>query len=189
MLQQWLDDRCGVYDTVCYRAPWRTNVGCRYPHAALGSEHRHAQQRPEWRTTTWPQILRLTHERKALRRLGEAAACPPWGPLPYTWARRGPPPTGKTAGTRQGDKVCGLLADCTGRRVSHGQAGRLNSAPSMACLTRGLAYTPPPLRLRQDGARDQTSAATSAFVAQQAARLQVCQWPTSAPDDHPLEPL
>src|SRR5919197_1074157 len=59
----------------------------------------------------------------------------------------------------------------------------------MACLTSGLAYTPPPLRLRQDGARDQTSAATSAFVAQQAVRLQVFQWPTSAPDDHPLEQL
>jgi hypothetical protein len=43
--------------------------------------------------------------------------------------------------------------------------------------------------LMQDGARYPTSAETKAFFAQQAARLQVVQLPTYAPDDNPIEKL
>ena len=52
-----------------------------------------------------------------------------------------------------------------------------------------LAYTPHPIILIQDGARYHTSAETSAFFAQQAARLQVFQLPTYSPDYNPIEKL
>jgi hypothetical protein len=50
-----------------------------------------------------------------------------------------------------------------------------------------LADPLPPLRLLQEGAREQTRAETRAGGAQPAARLQVVPVPTSAPDDHPRE--
>jgi transposase len=43
--------------------------------------------------------------------------------------------------------------------------------------------------LMQEGARYHPSAETKAFFARQAPRLQVVQWPTYAPDDHPIEQL
>ena len=48
---------------------------------------------------------------------------------------------------------------------------------------------PHPIILIQDGARYHTSAETSAFFAQQAARLQVFQLPTYSPDYNPIEKL
>jgi hypothetical protein len=49
-----------------------------------------------------------------------------------------------------------------------------------------LEQTTPPILLMQDGARDPPSAEPTAFFAQQTARLQGVQWPTSAPDSNPL---
>jgi hypothetical protein len=155
----------------------------------LVSDHLHAQKRQEWRTTTWPQILRLAKERQALRLFGDEAACPPWGTLTYTWARRGQQPQVKTSGKRTGYKVFGVIESFTGRLFFQGQEGRLNSATSLALLKSVLADTLPPSILIQDGAQYHTSAETTAFFAQQAARLQVFQLPTYAPDDHPSEKL
>jgi hypothetical protein len=59
----------------------------------------------------------------------------------------------------------------------------------MALRTRVLERTTPSMILMQDGAKSHTSAATQACVAQQAARRQVFQVPTSAPDDNPLAKL
>jgi transposase len=120
---------------------------------------------------------------------GDEASFPQWGTLTYTWARRGQQPKVKTSGKRTGSKIFGLLESLTGRLLYQGQAGRLNSATSMAFLKSVLAYTRHPLILIQDGARYHTSAETTAFFAQQAARLQVFQLPTYAPDDNPLEKL
>jgi hypothetical protein len=59
----------------------------------------------------------------------------------------------------------------------------------MTCLKRVLEHTTPDIVLIQDGAKDHTSAETQAFFAQQTARLQIFQLPTSSPDDNPLEKL
>jgi DDE superfamily endonuclease len=120
---------------------------------------------------------------------GEEASFPQWGPLTYTWARRGQQPQVKTSGKRKGYKVCGLMDDFTGQLFSQGQEGRLNAATAMAWLTRVLARTTPCILLMQDGARSHTSTATKAFFAQEAARRQVVQLPTSAPDYNPIEQL
>jgi transposase len=102
-------------------------------------------------------------------------------------ARRGQQPQVKTSGKRKGYKVLGLIEYFTGRLFDQGQEGRLNSATSMAFLKGGRAQTTDPIILMQDGARYHTSAETPAFCTQHAARLQVCQWPTDAPDYNPIE--
>ena len=70
----------------------------------------------------------------------------------------------------------------TGRKVA---STLLHTLPFKSVL----AYTPHPIILIQDGARYHTSAETSAFFAQQAARLQVFQLPTYSPDYNPIEKL
>src|SRR4030095_1269152 len=95
----------------------------------------------------------------------------------------------QTSGQRKGSKVLGLLEDCTGCFFSQGQAGRLNAAASIAFLTRVLEHTTQPIFLIQDGAQSHSSAETTAFFAQQTARLQVVQLPTSSPAYNPMETL
>jgi transposase len=189
LIPQVIYDRFGVFDNVFSIAPLRKHLGLSYQTAAFVADHLDVAQRTTGCTTTWPHIRRLAQAGKALRRCGEEAACPQWGTLTYTWARRGQPPQVKTAGTRKGDKVLGLIEDFTGRLLYDGQAGRLNSAADMTLLTRVVAHTTPPIVLIQDGAKYHTSAETTAFVAQQTARLQVFQLPTYAPDDNPIEKL
>jgi DDE superfamily endonuclease len=122
---------------------------------------------------TWPQIVKAAKAQAAWLLLGDEASCPQWGTLAYTWARRGPQPMGKTSGTRQGDKVFGLIEYCTGRFWSQGQEGRLNSETYIAFLTRVLAQTTQPILLIQDGARYHTSAAMQRFFGTHIARLTV----------------
>jgi hypothetical protein len=50
-----------------------------------------------------------------------------------------------------------------------------------------LEHTTHPIILIQDGAKDHPSAETKAVFAQQTARLEVFQWPSDSPDDHPIE--
>jgi transposase len=189
MIQQRIADRFGVYYNIFYSAQLRKNLGFSYQKAAFVSDHLKEQKRQEWRTTTWPQILRRATERQALRLFGDEASFPQWGTLTSTWARRGQQPQVKTSGKRTGYKVFGLIDDCTGQLFSQGQEGRLNSATSIAWLTRVLARTTQCIILIQDGAKYYTSTETKAFFAQEAARLQVVQLPTYSPDYNPIEKL
>jgi transposase len=95
----------------------------------------------------------------------------------------------KTSGKRKGYKVFGLIESFTGRFCYQGQEGRLNSAAYIAFLTRVLEPTTQPIFLIQDGAKSHTSAETTAFFAQQPARLHVFQLPTYSPDYNPIEKL
>jgi transposase len=189
MIQQLIFERFGVYYNVFYIAQLLKNLGFSYQKAAFVSDHLDEHKRQEWRTITWPQILRLAKARKALLLFGDEASFPQWGTLTYTWARRGQQPRVKTSGKRKGYKVFGLIDYFTGRLFYQGQEGRLNSATYIAFLKGVLEYTTQSILLIQDGARYHTSAATKAFFAQQAARLQVFQLPTYSPDYNPIEKL
>ena len=188
-IQPLIDDRFGVFSNVFSSAQLLKNLGLSFQQAAVVSEQLEAHKRQAWRTTTWPQRLRRAQARQALLLCGEEASVPQWGTLTSTWARRGQPPKVKTCGQRQGDKVFGLMESFTGRLCYQGQEGRLNAAASIAFLRRVLAHPPQPLLLMQDGAPYHTSAETKAFCAQQAARLQVFQVPTSSPDDTAIAQL
>jgi transposase len=189
LIQQLIFERFGVYYNVFYIAQLLKNLGFSYQKAAFVSDHLDERKRHEWRTTTWPQILRLAQARKALLLFGDEASFPQWGTLTYTWARRGQQPLVKTSGKRKGYKVFGLIEYFTGRFFYQGQDGRLNSAAYIAFLTRVLTQTTRSIVLIQDGAKYHTSAETKAFFAQQAARLQVFQLPTYSPDYNPIEKL
>ena len=81
MIQQLISDRFGVYDNVFYIAQLLKNLGFSSQKAALVSAHLNEQKRQEWRTTTWPQMLRRAQAQKALLWFGDAASCPQWGTL------------------------------------------------------------------------------------------------------------
>ena len=189
MIQQLIYDRFGVLYNVFYIAQLLKNLGLSYQKAAFVSDHLDEAKRHTWCRTTWPHILRLAKERKALLLFGDEASFPQWGTLTYTWARRGQQPHVKTSGKRKGYKVFGLMEYFTGRFFYQGQEGRLNSTAYVAFLQRVLEQTTQPILLIQDGARYHTSAETKAFFAQQAARLQVFQLPTYSPDYNPIEKL
>jgi transposase len=189
MIQQLIYARFGVYDNVFYIAQLLKNLGFSSQKAAFVSDHLDESQRQEWRTKTWPQILRRAQALQALLLFGDEASFPQWGTLTYTWARRGQQPMVKTAGKRKGYKVFGLIDYFTGCFFYQGQEGRLNSAAYIAFLTRVLEHTTQPIFLIQDGAKYHTSAETKAFFAQQTARLQVVQLPTYSPDYNPIEKL
>jgi transposase len=189
MVQPLLYDRCGVFYNVFYMAQWLTHRGLSYQKAAFVSDPLDAGTRHAWCTTPWPQMLRLATEPKALLLVGDAAAFPQWGTRSYTWARRGPQPLVKTSGKRKGYHGFGLIDDCTGRFLDQGQEGRLNSEAYSAFLTRVLDQVTPPIMLLHDGARYHTSVAMQRFFAQHTERLTVFQWPSDAPDYHPIEKL
>jgi transposase len=189
MIQQLIYARFGVYYNVFYIAQLLKHLGFSDQKAAFVSAHLDESKRQEWRTKTWPQILRRAQAQTALLWFGDEASFPQWGTLTYTWARRGQQPMVKTAGQRKGSKVLGLIDSFTGCCFYQGQEGRLNSAAYMAFLTRVLEHTTQPIFLMHDGAQYHTSAETKAFFAQQSARLQVVELPTSAPDYNPIEKL
>jgi len=189
MIQQLMYERFGVFYNVFYIAQLLKNLGFSYQKAAFVSDHLDEGKRHAWRTMTWPQILRLAKERKALLLFGDDASFPQWGPLTYTWARRGQQPKVKTSGKRKGYTVFGLMDYCTGCFFYQGQEGRLNSTTYMAFLKRVLEQTTQHIILIQDGAQYHTSAGTKAFFAQQTARLEVFQLPSYSPDYKPIEKL
>ncbi len=78
-LQQVIYDRFGVFYNVFSIAQLLKNLGFRYQKAAFVSAHLDVAKRTTWCTTTWPHILRLAKEEKALRRCGDEASCPQWG--------------------------------------------------------------------------------------------------------------
>ena len=59
MIQQLIYDRFGVFYNVFYIAQLLKNLGFSYQKAAFVSDHLDEDKRQAWRTTTWPQILRL----------------------------------------------------------------------------------------------------------------------------------
>jgi transposase len=153
MIQQVIDDHVGVFYHVFSIAQLLKHLGLSSPKAACVADHLEVAKRTTWCTTTWPHILRLAKEGKAVLLFGDEASFPQWGTLTYTWARRGQQPQVKTAGKRKGDKVFGVIESFTGRLLYDGQAGRLNSAAYMTFLTRVLEQTTPPIVLIQDGAK------------------------------------
>jgi hypothetical protein len=58
----------------------------------------------------------------------------------------------KTAGTRRGDTVGGVMDDCTGRFLAQGHEGRLNAESYRALRARVVEQTTPHIMLRQAGA-------------------------------------
>jgi transposase len=79
MIQQLIDERCGVFYNVFYIAQLLKNLGLSDQNAAFVSAPLDESQRQAWCTTTWPQMLRLATARKARLLFGDEASFPQRG--------------------------------------------------------------------------------------------------------------
>jgi transposase len=189
MLQDLVWRACGVRYNAHYLCTLLHNLGFSYQKARVLSDHLDAERRRVWIQEEWPAILRLARQRGALLLFGDEASFAQWGSLSYTWAPVGQQPLIPTCGKRKAYKVFGLIDYFSGRLFCHGQTERFTAATYCAFLAQVLAATDQPLILIQDGARYHTAADTKAFLATQAARVSVYQWPSYSPDDNPIEHL
>ena len=165
------------------------NLGYSYQKAEVVSDHLDEARRRVWMEETWPGLLAAATARGALILFGDEASFAQWGSLSYTWAKRGQTPQVKTSGKRKAYKVFGLIEFFAGRLFYGGSEGRFNSASYQAFLLGVRAATSEHLFVIQDGARYHTSAAMSAFFAEQQERMTVFQLPSYSPDYNPIEYL
>jgi transposase len=165
------------------------NLGFSFQKARLVSDHLDAAKRLAWLQDQWPAILRAAQRCKGLILFEDEASFAQWGSLSYPWARRGHQPEVPTSGKRKGDKVFGAIEYFSGRLFSQGIEGRFNSESYQAFLQMIMAQTTEHLFLIHDGARDHTSASTTAFLAAHKARITEYPLPSYSPDYNPIEYL
>ena len=187
LLQQLIRREFGVLYNRYYVCELLRTLGFSFQKARFVSDHLDEEARRQWWADTWPQIVRLAEEKRALLLFGDEVSFAQWGSLGYTWARQGETPVVKTAGKRKGYKVLGLIELFTGRFFYRGQHERFDSARYQAFLSQVLAQTSGHLILIQDGAKYHTSQSTRAFFAAHQDRLTVFQLPSYSPDYSPIE--
>lgn len=164
-------------------------MGFSYQKAKFVSDHKDPEKRKKWLEEEWSEILKLAKEKNAHILFGDEASFPQWGSLSYTWAKKGQQPVVKTSGTRKGYKVLGLIDYFTGRFLSKGHEGRLNSEIYALFLEEVLSKTTKHIILIQDGARYHTSNAMKKFFAKHSDRITVYRLPSYSPDYNPIEKL
>ena len=189
LIVDWIERHFGVEYHPHYVAQLLRNLGFSFQKARFVSDHLNEAARKVWQEETWPGILRLGKERKALVLFGDEASFAQWGSLSYTWAPRGQQPEVKTSGKRKSYKVFGLIDYFTGCFFHQGHTGRFNAESYAAFLTEVLAKTTQPILLIQDGAKYHTCRAMQEFFAAHADRLTVFQLPGYSPDFNPIEYL
>jgi transposase len=180
---------CGVLSKRQDGCTLLPHLGCSFQQARCVSDHRDTARRHAGLQEDWPQLLRAAKRRKGLILCAEEASCAQWGSLSDPWARRGHQPAVPTSGKRKGYQVFGAMASFSGRLFDKGIEGRVPSASSPAFMPLVLAQTTAPLVLLHDGARYHTSQATQELFAAPADRLTVHPFPSSSPDDTPIESL
>ena len=166
-----------------------SNMGFSFQKARFVSDHLDAAKRLAWLQGTWPAILRAAKRCQGLILFEDEASFAQWGPLSYTWARRGHQPEVPTSGKRKGYKVFGAIEYFSGRLFFQGIEGRFNSESYQAFLQMIMAQTTAHLFLIHDGARYHTSASTKAFLAAHHDRLTEHPLPSYSPDYNPIEYL
>lgn len=189
MIQDLIFEHFGVLYSVNYISQLLKNMGFSYQKAKFVSDHLDEQKRKEWIEDTWPEILKLAHEKGSLILFGDETSFPQWGSLSYTWAPKGKQPTVKTSGIRKSYKVLGLIDYFTGGFYCKGHEGRLNSEIYKDFLKDVLEQTDKHVIVIQDGARYHTSKAMKAFFQNNSDRITIYQLPSYSPDYNPIEKL
>jgi hypothetical protein len=177
---------CGVLSHRHAVGPLLHHLGFSLHKARVVSDHLDAAKRRAWLQHKWPSIVQAATRGTGLILVEEEASFAQGGSLRYPWARRGHQPEGPTSGKRNGSKVCGAIASCSGRRFSQGIEGRFHSESSQTFLPMILAQTPAHVFVIHDGARSHTSASPQAFLLAHSDRLTEPPWPSYAPEDHPI---
>ena len=86
LILDWIERHCGVEYHPHYVAQLLRNMGFSFQKARFVSDHLNEAARQVWQEETWPAILRLAKDRKALLLFGDEASFAQWGSLSYTWA-------------------------------------------------------------------------------------------------------
>jgi transposase len=189
LIQHLIQREFGVCYSVQYVSQLLRNLGFSYQKARFVAAKRDEVARADWRTQTWPHIVREARRRGALLLFGDEASFAQWGSLGYTWAPRGTQPEVKTSGTRKGYKVFGLIDYFSGRLFFQGSTERFTAQRYQAFLSQVLRETQQPIVLIHDGARYHTAKTMQTFFAQHADRVTVHQLPSYSPDYNPIEHL
>lgn len=164
-------------------------LGFSYQKAKFTADHLNDEAALLWLEETWPEILRVAHDKHALLLFGDEASFAQWGTLGYTWALKGVQPTVKTTGIRKAYRVFGLL-DCFGGKLFfEGLDGKFNSDTYRAFLAGVLTQISGHLILIQDNASYHTSGPLRTFYAEHTDHLTVYQLPAYSPDLNPIEGL
>lgn len=164
-------------------------LGFSYQKGKFSADHLDDEAAIVWLEQTWPEILRVAHEKQAVILFGDEASFAQWGSLGYTWALKGMQPTVQTSGIRRAYRAFGLL-DCFGGAFFwQGLEGKFNSETYRAFLEWALSQIAGPIVLIQDNASYHTSGPSHAFYAAHADRLTVYQLPAYSPDLNPIEGL
>lgn len=187
LILDWIERHFGVEYHPHYVAQLLRNLGFSFQKARFVSDHLNEAARQVWQEETWPAILRLGKERKALVLFGDEVSFAQWGSLSYTWAPTGQQPTVKTSGKRKSYKVFGVIDYFSGRFFYQGDTGRFNADSYAAFLSEVLAKTTQPILLIQDGAKYHTCRAMQEFFSAHADRLTVFHLPGYSPDFNPIE--
>ena len=98
MIQELIYEKFGAFYSVNYIAQLLKNMGFSYQKAKFVSGDKDSKKRKEWLERVWPEILKLSKNKKAYILFGDEASFPQWGTLTYTWARKGCQPVVKTSG-------------------------------------------------------------------------------------------
>lgn len=187
LIQQLIQREFGVLYNRHYVCELLHNLGFSFQKARFVSDHLDEEARQRWWEKTWPNLLRLAREKKAMILFGDEVSFAQWGSLAYTWAPVGQQPVVKTSGRRKGYKVFGLIDFFSGHFFYQGLEERFNSERYQAFLSQVLEETSQHLILIQDGAKYHTSKSTRAFFEAHQARLTVFQLPSYSPDYNPIE--
>lgn len=188
MVQDLIEKRFGVSYHPHYVSTLLRNLGFSFQKARFISDHLNEEKRTEWMAQKWPEILRLSQEKKARILFGDEASFAQWGSLSYTWALIGQQPTKLTSGKRKAYKVFGLIDYRSGRFFYQAHTGRFNSQSYQDFLSEVLSQTGDQhLIVVQDGAKYHTSKAMNKFFEANSQRLTIFQLPSYSPDFNPIE--
>jgi transposase len=164
-------------------------LGFSYQKGKFSADHLDDEAAIVWLEQTWPEILRVAHDKHALVLFGDEASFAQWGSLDYTWALKGIQPTVQTSGIRKAYRAFGLLDCFGGAFYFQGLDGKFTSETYQGFLEWALSRIAGHVVLIQDNASYHTSGPLRAFNTAHADRLTIYQLPAYSPDLNPIEGL
>ena len=189
MLQKVIYEKFGVFYSCHYISTLLKNMGYSYQKATFVSAKRDDEQRRIWIEKIWPQILKEAKNKDSFIFFGDECSFSLRGSLSYTWSKKGVQPEVKSNGSKKNYKVFGVIDYFSGKFLSMGYDGKLNSDSYTEFLKEVLRRTRKHVILIQDGAGYHTSDDMEDFFCSNCHRLSIYNLPSHSPDFNPIEKL
>lgn len=147
-----------------------------------------AERLAEWKTTTWPKILRKAKRKNAKIFFEDECSFALSTTQGYTWAPRGEQPIVETTGSRQSLKVFGAIEFYSGRLLAYAVQDQLNGETYTSFLKYALKHTRGKLVWIHDGVAYHKSKEIKEFL-KTTDRLELVLLPPYSPELNPIEKL